>query len=64
MKVKIQNTKETITLQEIWPDEKNSEIVKKDLAEMNGNFFDLAQRFFECFPQFREIVFNTELTEL
>ena len=64
MKVKIQNTKETITLQEIWPDEKTSEIVKKDLAEMNGNFFDLAQRFFECFPQFREIVFNTELTEL
>lgn len=64
MKVKIQNTNEAITLQEIWPDKETSEVVKKDLAEMNGDFFDLAQRFFECFPQFREIVFNTELTEL
>ena len=64
MKVKIQNTKEAITLQEIWPDKETSEVVKKDLAEMNGDFFDLAQRFFECFPQFREVVFNTELTEL
>ena len=64
MKVKIQNTKEAITLQEIWPDKETSETVKKDLAEMNGDFFDLAQRFFECFPQFREVVFNTELTEL
>ena len=64
MKVKIQNTKEAITLQEIWPDKETSEAVKKDLAEMNGDFFDLAQRFFECFPQFREIVFNTELTDV
>ena len=64
MKVKIQNTKEAITLQEIWPDKETSETVKKDLAEMNGDFLDLAQRFFECFPQFREVVFNTELTEL
>ena len=64
MKVKIQNTKEAITLQEIWPDKETSEDVKKVLAEMNGDFFDLAQRFFECFPQFREVVFNTELTEL
>ena len=63
MKVKIQNTIEAITLQEIWPDKETSEIVKKDLAEMNGDFFDLAQKFFECFPQFREIVFNTQLTD-
>ena len=63
MKVKIQNTKEAITLQEIWPDKETSEDVKKVLAEMNGDFFDLAQRFFECFPQFREVVFNTKLTD-
>ncbi len=54
---------EAITLEEMWPDKAASERVKKDMAEVNGDFFDLAQRFFECFPQFREIVFNTELTE-
>jgi hypothetical protein len=63
MKIKIQNTNEAITFQEIWPDKETSEIVKQDLAKVNGDFFDLAQRFFECFPRFREIVFNTELTE-
>ena len=63
MKIKIQNTQEAITLEEMWPDKTASERVKKDLAEVNGDFFDLAQSFFECFPQFREIVFNTELTE-
>jgi len=63
MKIKIQNTNEAITFQEIWPDKETSEIVKQDLAKVNGDFFDLAQRFFECFPSFREIVFNTELTE-
>ena len=46
MKIKIQNTNEAITFQEIWPDKKTSEIVKQDLAKVNGDFFDLAQRFF------------------
>lgn len=63
MKIRIQRTEETITFQEVWPDKETSEIVKKDLAEVNGDFFDLAQRFFECFPQFREIVFNTQLSD-
>ena len=39
------------------------EVLKEDLAKVNPDFFDLAQRFFECFPKFREVVFNTELTE-
>ena len=63
MKIRIQRTEETITFQEVWPDKETSEIVKKDLADVNGDFFDLAQRFFECFPQFREIVFNTQLSD-
>ncbi len=63
MKIKIQRIAETITYEEIGPDKKASESLKKDLAEVNGDFFDLAQCFFECFPKFREIVFNTNLTE-
>ena len=63
MKIRIQRTEETITFQEVWPDKETSEIVKKDLADVNGDFFDLAQRFFECFPHFREIVFNTQLSD-
>lgn len=63
MKNKIQRTEETITLQEMWPSEETKEVLKKDLAAIHPDFFDLAQRFFECFPQFREVVFNTELTD-
>lgn len=63
MKIKIQRTEEAITLQEMWPDKETKEVLKEDLAKVNPDFFDLAQRFFECFPKFREVVFNTELTE-
>jgi hypothetical protein len=63
MKIKIQRTEETITFQKMVPDEETKEVLKKDLEGVNPDFFDLAQRFFECFPQFREVVFNTELTE-
>ena len=63
MKIKIQRTEETITLQEMVPDEETRQVLKKDLEGAKPDFFDLAQRFFECFPQFREVVFNTELTE-
>ena len=62
MKIRIQKTNETITFQEMVPDEETKEVLKKDLERVNPDFFDLAQRFFECFPQFREVVFNTELT--
>lgn len=63
MKVRIQRTDEAITIQELWPKEEMKEALKKDLAKVDKDFFDLAQRFFECFPKFREVVFNTELTE-
>ncbi len=63
MKVKIQRTEEAITLQEMWPEKETKEVLKEDLKKVNPDFFDLAQRFFECFPKFREVVFNTELTE-
>lgn len=63
MKIKIQRTDEAITLQEMWPSEETKEVLKKDLAKVHPDFFDLAQRFFECFPQFREVVFNTEMTD-
>lgn len=62
MKIRIQKANETITFQEMVPDEEIKEVLKKDLERVNPDFFDLAQRFFECFPQFREVVFNTELT--
>jgi hypothetical protein len=63
MKVRIQRTDDAITYEEEWPDMVKSERVIKDLAEVNGDFFDLAYSFFECFPKFREIVFNTECTD-
>ena len=76
MKIKIQKTDESINYQEMWPDKETSEVLKQDLAKVNPDFskvfsnsgsmpdfFDLAQRFFECFPAVREIVFNTELTD-
>lgn len=62
MKIRIQKTNETITFQEMVLDDETKEVLKKDLERVNPDFFDLAQRFFECFPQFREVVFNTELT--
>ena len=63
MKIRIQRTEETITFEEVWIDKETSEIVKKDLEKVNGDFFDLAQKFFECFPQFREVVFSTQLSD-
>ena len=63
MKIRIQKTDESISYQELWPDREASEQVIKDLEEVNGDFYDLAQRFFDCFPAVREIVFNTELTD-
>lgn len=63
MKIRIQKTNETITFQEVVPDEETKEVLKKELKGVNPDFFDLAQRFFECFPQFRKVVFNTEMTE-
>lgn len=63
MKVKIQRTDTAITYEEVLPDKENADMLKKDLAEVNMDFFELAQRFFECFPRFRDVVFNTELTE-
>ena len=63
MKIKIQKTDESINYQEMWPDKETSEVLKQDLAKVNPDFFDLAQRFFDCFPAVREIVFNTELTD-
>ncbi len=62
MKIRIQKTNETITFQEMVLDDETKEVLKKDLERVNPDFFDLAQRFFEFFPQFREVVFNTELT--
>ena len=62
MKIRIQKTNETITFQEMVLDDETKEVLKKDLERVNPDFFDLAQRFFECFPQFREVVFNIELT--
>ena len=64
MRIKIQKTDEAITFQEMVPIKETREILKKDMQDVNPDFFDLAERFFECFPQFREVVFNTELTEL
>ena len=62
MRVKIQRTDDSITLQECSPEESCKNLVQ-DLREVNGDFYDLAMRFFECFPRFREIVFNTDLTD-
>ncbi len=63
MKIKIQNTNEAITVQEEWPSKETCRKVIRDLSEVNKDFFDVAQKFFESFPRFKEIVFNTELTE-
>ena len=62
MKIRIQKTNEAITFQKERPDMERGSALKQDLAKVNADFFDLAQRFFDCFPRFREIVFNTELT--
>lgn len=63
MKIKIQKTDEAICLLEKNQQVETEELLKKDLTKVDKNFFDLAQRFFECFPRFREVEFNTELTE-
>lgn len=63
MKIKIQKTEEAICLLEKIQQAETEELLKRDLAKVDKNFFDLAQRFFECFPKFREVVFNTEITE-
>ncbi len=63
MKIKIQKTDEAICLLEKIQQAETEELLKRDLAKVDKNFFDLAQRFFECFPKFREVVFNTEITE-
>ncbi len=63
MKIKIQKADKAICLLEKNQQVETEELLRRDLAKVDKNFFDLAQRFFECFPKFREVVFNTELTK-
>ena len=63
MKIKIQRTDGTITFRRMWFDKVAKEELMKEMTNVHQDFFDLAQRFFECFPKFREVVFNTEMTE-
>ena len=63
MKIKIQRTEEAITFKKMWPDKETKRELMKDLTDVHQDFFDLAKRFFECFPKFREVIFNTELTD-
>lgn len=63
MKIRIQRTNEAISIQEKWQEHETEGLLKQELVSDNGNFFELAQMFFEHFPRFKEIVFNTELTK-
>lgn len=60
MKIKIQKTGEDITIERIRPNKRN---LKKNLSEVRQDLFEAAVIFFETFPRFKEIVFNTEITE-
>ena len=60
MKIKIQKTEETISIERIRP---NKQDLKRNLAEVDKDLFETAVLFFETFPRFKEIVFNTEVTE-
>lgn len=60
MKIKIQKTDGTITIERIRPNRQN---LKKNLADVGQDLFETAVLFFETFPRFKEIVFNTEITE-
>jgi hypothetical protein len=60
MKIKIQKTDGTITFERIRPNKRN---LKRNLADLGKDLFETAELFFETFPRFKEIVFNTEITE-
>lgn len=60
MKIKIQKTGDAISIERIRPNKQN---LKRNLAELNNDLFETAVLFFETFPRFKEIVFNTEITE-
>ncbi len=61
--IKIQRTDDSITVEELGPDIEAEKAMKRDLAEVNPDFFDLAYRFFEVFPRFKEIVFNSKISK-
>jgi len=62
MKIKIQNTNEAVRVREVWEFE---EFCKKDKNknEECSKAIIAGQIFLECFPRFKEIIINTELTE-
>ena len=41
----------------------NPEKLSDDFSEVKADFFDMAEKFFQSFPRFKEIVFNTELSD-
>ena len=64
MRIKIQKTDDAIKFQSGWAaDEMNPEKLSDDFSEMKADFFDMAEKFFQSFPRFKEIVFNTELSD-
>ncbi len=63
MKIRIQRTDATISFREEWYDEETGEVLKQDLRKVHKDFFELAERFFDAFPRFKEIVFNTKTTQ-
>ena len=64
MKIKIQKSDDAIKFQAGWlADEVTPEKVSGELSEVKADIFDLAEKFFQSFPRFKEIVFNTELSD-
>ena len=64
MKIRVQRNDESITFRKEWLDSEEKAWLEREIAKVPPDIFSLAERFFECFPRFREIVFNEEITEI
>ena len=59
MKIRIQNTNEGLRVRETW----NEKEYKKNIGKVEGSVILAAEYFLSCFPKFKEMIINTDLTD-
>ena len=63
MKIKIQNEGQNVAVKSDWPKNETKQVVEGDFPQLHVDAYKAASEFMEQHPEFKEVVFNTELTE-
>ncbi len=63
MKIRIQNTSEGLRIRETWNEKEYKKEISRNCGKVEGAVIIAAEYFLDCFPRFKEMTINTELTD-